>query len=100
MRYLTETWILDLCFDHRLFLDCYTVFRSHRMTRSKTYDGGVLCALPSKFCSYKHTYDLYPCNECACVEIPTLEDLNLLNGDNYITPDTESEITINYLPVL
>jgi hypothetical protein len=34
---LTETWLDDLCYDHNLFSDCYTVFRSDRLSVNKTW---------------------------------------------------------------
>jgi hypothetical protein len=97
---LTETWILDLCFDHKIFLDCYTVVRSDRVTTNKTRDGGLLNVLSSRVRFYKRRYDVKPCNECAWVEIPTVEVLNLLSGDNYIPLYTEPETLVNYFRVL
>ena len=44
---LTETWLNDLCLDHNLFPDSYTVLRSDRVSANKTRGGGVLTALSS-----------------------------------------------------
>jgi hypothetical protein len=44
-----ETWLNDLCYDHNLFSDCYTVFRSDRASVNKTRGGGVLMPYPQQF---------------------------------------------------
>jgi hypothetical protein len=49
---LTETWLNDLCSDHSLFPDCYTVFRSDRASVSKTCGGGMLIVISSGIRSY------------------------------------------------
>jgi hypothetical protein len=61
---LTETWLNDLCYDHNLFPDCYTVLRSDRVPVNKTRGGGVLIALSSKVRFYKRWCDLEFCEEC------------------------------------
>jgi hypothetical protein len=37
----TEIWVHDLCYDHNLFPDCHTVFRSVRASVNKTRGGRV-----------------------------------------------------------
>jgi hypothetical protein len=78
----TESWLNDLCYDHNLFPDCYTVFRSDRAFVNKTCGGGVLIDLSSRVRSYKRRYDLEYCDECVWVEIPNLDRLNLLIGNH------------------
>jgi hypothetical protein len=80
---LTETWLNDLCCDHNICPDCYTVFRSDRVSLNKTYGGGVLIALFSRVRSYKGRYNLESCVECIWVEIATSDGLNLLFGNHY-----------------
>jgi hypothetical protein len=46
---LTGKWLNDLCYDHNLFSDCYSVFRSDRVSVNKTLCGGVLNALSSRY---------------------------------------------------
>jgi exonuclease III len=76
---LTETRLNDLCYNHNLFPDCYTVFRSVNKTRG----GGVPIVLSSRVRSYKRRHDLEYCDECVWIEIPTLDGLNLLIGNHY-----------------
>ncbi|PNF20040.1 hypothetical protein B7P43_G05817 [Cryptotermes secundus] len=97
---LTETWLNDLCYDHNLFPDCYTVFRSDRASVNKTRGGGVLTALSSKIRSCKRRYDLESCDECVWVEIPTSDGLNLLIGNHYFPPDANPENIANYFRFL
>jgi hypothetical protein len=93
---LTETWLNDLCYDHNLFPDCYSVFCSDRAFVNKTCGGGVLIALSSRVHSYKRRYDLEFYDECVWVEIPTLVGLNLLIGNHYFPPNTKPENIANY----
>jgi hypothetical protein len=39
---LSETWLNDLCYDHHLFPNRYTVYRSDRPYINKARCGGVL----------------------------------------------------------
>jgi hypothetical protein len=93
---LTETWLYDLCYNHNLFPDCYTVLRSDRASVNKTRGGGVLIALSSRVRSYKRRYDLEYCDERVRVEIPTLDGFNLLIGNHYFPPDAKPENIANY----
>jgi hypothetical protein len=93
---LTETWLNDLCYDHNLYPDCYTLFLYDRESVNKTRGGGVLNALSSRFRSYKRRYDLEYCDECVWVEIPTLGGLNFLIGNHYLLPDAKPENIANY----
>ncbi|PNF33582.1 hypothetical protein B7P43_G14684 [Cryptotermes secundus] len=97
---LTETWLNDLCYDHNLFPDCYTVFRSDKASVNKTRGGGVLTALSSRIRSCKRRYDLESCDECVWVEIPTSDCLNLLIGNHYFPPDANTENIANYFSFL
>jgi hypothetical protein len=38
---LTETWLNDICFDHKLFPDPFTIFHSDRVSSTKSKGGGV-----------------------------------------------------------
>jgi hypothetical protein len=42
---LSETWLNDLCYDHNLFPNRYTVYRSDRPCINKARGGGVLTAI-------------------------------------------------------
>jgi hypothetical protein len=83
---LTETWLNDMCYDHNLFPDGYTVLRSDRVCTYKTRGGGVLIALSPKVRSYKRRCDLEFLDECVWVEIPTYDGINLLIGNHYFPP--------------
>jgi hypothetical protein len=83
---LTETWLNDLCYDHSLFLGCYTVFLSDMAAVNKTRGRGILIALRSRVRSRKDRYVLESCDECVWVEIPTSDGLNFLIVNHYIPP--------------
>jgi hypothetical protein len=93
---LTETWLNVLCYDHNLFPDGYTVFCSDRVSNTKTRGGGVLTVLSSKIRTCKRRHDLEFYDECVWVEIPTLDNFNLLIVNHYFPPDTKPEIITNY----
>jgi hypothetical protein len=93
---LAETWLNDLCYDHNLFPDHYTVFRCDRVSTNKTRGGGVLIALSANVRSCKRRYDLEFYEECVWAEIPTFNGFNLLIGNHYFPPDTKPEIIANY----
>jgi hypothetical protein len=93
---LTETWLNRLCYDHSLFPDCYTVFRSDRDYAKKTHGGGVLIAISSFVRSCKRRRDLESSDECVWIEVPTLDGLNLLTGNHSFAPDTKPEAISNY----
>jgi hypothetical protein len=80
---LTETRFNYHCYDHNIFPDWYTVFRSDRSSVIKTRGVGVLIALSSRVRSHKRRYDLDSCDECVLVEMPTYDGLNLLIGNHY-----------------
>jgi hypothetical protein len=61
---LTETWLNDQCYDHNLFPDSYTVFRSDSYSIKKSRGGGVLIALSLGGHSFKRRNDLELCEEC------------------------------------
>jgi hypothetical protein len=61
---LTETWLNDVCYDHNLFRDSYTGFRSDRASVNNARGGGVLIALSSRVRACKRKYDLESCDEC------------------------------------
>jgi hypothetical protein len=94
---LSETWLNHLCYDHNLFPDCYTVFRSDRDCAKKTRGGGVLTVISSSVRSCKCRRDLESWDECVWIEVPTLDGLNLLIGNLYFAPDTKPEAISNYL---
>jgi hypothetical protein len=73
---LGVTWLDDMCYDHTVYPDCYTVFRSDRASVSKISDGGVLIALSSRVRFCKRRYNLESCDECVLVEISFLKILN------------------------
>jgi hypothetical protein len=75
--WLIETWLNDMCYDHNLFPDGYTVFRSDRVCTNKKNEGGVFFALSPRVLSCKRRRDLESFDECVWVEIPTYDGLNL-----------------------
>jgi hypothetical protein len=89
-----------MCYDHNLFPDGYTVFRSDRICANKTRGGGVLIALSPRVRSCKRRCDLESLEEFVWVEIPTYDGLNLLIGNHYFLPDTKPEIITNYFSFL
>jgi hypothetical protein len=44
---LTDTWLNDLCFDCNLFPENVHIFRSDRVSSSKSRGGGILISVPS-----------------------------------------------------
>jgi hypothetical protein len=97
---LTETWLNDLCYDHNLFPDNYTVFRSDRVSSVKTRGGGALIALSSRIRSFKRRHDLESYEECVWVEIHISDNHNLLIGNHYFPPDTKPDVITNYFRTL
>jgi hypothetical protein len=91
---LTEMWLNDLCYDHNLLPDGYTVFRSNRVSTTKTRGGGVLTALSSKIRTCKRRHDLEFYDECVWVDILTLDNLNFLIGNHYFPPDTDRKSVV------
>jgi hypothetical protein len=85
-----------LCYDHNLFPDCYTVFRSGRDCAQKTRGGGVLTAISSTVRYCKRRRDLESWEECVWIEVPTHDGLNLLIGNHYFPPDTKPDVISNY----
>jgi hypothetical protein len=66
------------------------------VSANKTRGGGVLIALSSRIRSFKRRYDLELYDECVWVQLPTLDSLNLLIGNQYFPPDTKPEVITNY----
>jgi hypothetical protein len=99
---LTEIWLNDLCYDHNLFPDCYTVFRSDGVCKQDTWRWSTHCPiLQSSLC--RRRYDLEYCDECLSVEIPTLDGVNLLIGNHYFPPpdpDAKNKNIVNYFSFL
>jgi hypothetical protein len=95
--FLTETWLNDTYFDHKLFPDSYTIFHSDRVSSSKSRDGGVLTAVSSRVRSFKRRYDLQFYEECVWVEISTQNGRSLLIGNHYFPPDIKLELMSKYL---
>jgi exonuclease III len=94
---LTEIWLNDMCFDHKLFPDSCTIFRSDRVSSTKSRGGGVLTAVSSRVRSFKRRYDLQFYEECVWFEISTQNGRSLLIGNHYFPPDIKSEIMPKYL---
>ena len=46
---LTETWLNDICFNHKLSPDSFTIFHSDRVSSTKSRGGGVLIAVLLEF---------------------------------------------------
>jgi hypothetical protein len=93
---LTETWLNDMCFDHKLFPDSFTIFRSYRVSSSKSRGGGVLIAVSSRFRAFKRRDDLQFYEECVWVEISTQNNRNLLIGNHYFPLDIKPEFISKY----
>jgi hypothetical protein len=94
---LTETWLNDTCFDHKLFPDSYTIFRSDRVNSNKSRGAGVLTAVSSRVRSFKRRYDLQFYEECVWVEISTKNGRSPLIGNHYFPPDIKPELMSKYL---
>jgi exonuclease III len=83
---LSETWLNDVCYDHNLFPNSYTVYRSDRPYINKARGGGVVTAITASLGSCNRRYDLELCSECVWVEIPTADGINTLIGNHYFSP--------------
>jgi hypothetical protein len=95
---LTEIWLSDLCYDHNVIPDCYTVFLSERVSIDKTRgDGTLLCPLRVPYCKRSLYFD--SCDKYMWVEIPTFDGLNLLIGNYYLVADAKPEVITNYFLV-
>jgi hypothetical protein len=93
---LIETWLNDLCYDHNLFPNKYTVYRSDRPYINKAHGGGVSTAILARLGSCSCRYDLELCSACVWVEIPTADGINILVGNHYFSPDTKPEVITGY----
>jgi hypothetical protein len=93
---LSETWLNDLCYDHNLFPNKYTVYWSDRPYINKARGGGVSTAITASLGSCSHRYDLELCSECVWVKIPTADGINMLIGNHYFSPDTKPEVITGY----
>jgi hypothetical protein len=82
---LTETRLNDMCFDHKLFPDSFTIFRSDRFSSTKSRGGGVLIAVSSRVRTSKGRYLQFD-GECVGVEISTQNGRSLLIGNHYSPP--------------
>jgi hypothetical protein len=92
---LTETWLNDTCFDHKLFPHSFTIFRSDRVSSTKSRGGGVLITVWSRVHTFKHRYDLQFYEKCARVKIYIQHGHSLLTGNHYLPPDTKSDVISN-----
>jgi hypothetical protein len=81
--FLAEAWLNDMCFDHELFPDSFTTFRSDRISNTKARRGGVLIAVASRVHTSKRRYDLQFYEEYDWVEISTENGRSLLIGNHY-----------------
>jgi hypothetical protein len=95
--YLSETWLNDLCYNHNLFPNRYTVYWSDRPYINKAHGGGILTAITASLGSCSCRYDLDLCSEYVWVEIPTADCISILIGNHYFPPDTKPEVIIDYL---
>jgi hypothetical protein len=95
-----DTWLNGMCYDHNLFPDGYTVFRSDRVCTNKTRGGGLLTALFPRVRSCKRRCDLESFDEYIWAEIPAYDGLNLLIGNHYFPPDSKPEAVTNYFRFL
>jgi hypothetical protein len=80
---LTEAWLNDMCFDHKLLPDSFTIFCSDRVSSTKSRGGGGIIAISSRVRTFKHRYDLQFYEERVWVEIPTQNGRSLLIGNHY-----------------
>jgi hypothetical protein len=66
---LTRTCLNDMCFDHKLFPDSFTIFFSDRASSTKSRGTGVLIAVSSRVRTFKSKYELRFYDECVWLEI-------------------------------
>ncbi|PNF15466.1 hypothetical protein B7P43_G17549 [Cryptotermes secundus] len=93
---LSKTWLNDLCYDHNLFPNQYTVYRSDRPYINKVRGGGALTAITASLGSCRRRYDLELCSECVWVEVPSADGINMLIGNHYFSPYTKLEVITAY----
>ena len=75
---LNETWLNDICFDHKLFPVSFTTVRSYTVSSTKS-SAAVLTAVSSAVGTYKRRYDLQVYNERSGLKLaPKLAAVYLL----------------------
>jgi exonuclease III len=93
---LSDTWLNDLCYNHNLFPNRYTIYLSDQPYINKVGGGGVSTAITASLGSCNRSYELELCSECVWVEIPTADGINMYIGNHYVSPDTNPEVITNY----
>jgi hypothetical protein len=78
---LTETWLNDLRYNQNLFPGTYLVYRADRVSAVKSRGGCTLIAISDNVSGVVRRADL------ELVEIPSMDDINLLIGNHYFAPD-------------
>jgi hypothetical protein len=80
---LTETWLNDVFRSQTtVFPNSFTIFRSDRVSSTKSSGGCVLIAISFRVRTFKRKYDLQLYEECVWVEISTQNDHSLLIGNH------------------
>jgi hypothetical protein len=92
---LTETWLNAMCFDHKLFPDSFTTFRSDSGS-STNPRGGVVIAVSSRIGTFKRSYAFQFYEECVRFEIFTQNARSLLTDNHYFSPDTKPDALSKY----
>jgi hypothetical protein len=93
---LSETWLNDLCYNHNVFINRHTVYRSDRPYINKARGGGVFTVITASLGSCSRRYDLELCSECVWDEIPTSDGISILTGNHYFPPDNKPEVITDY----
>jgi hypothetical protein len=88
---LSETWPNKIIYDHNLFPNRYTVYRSdqpYTVYINKDRGGSVLTAITASLVSCSRRYGLELCSECVWVEVPTVDGISMFIDNHYFPPDT------------
>lgn len=89
----------DLCFDHKLFPDSFTIFLPNRASSTKSRGTAVLIAVSSRVRTFKNKYELRFYDKCVWLEISTQVDAVYLLVIA-IPPDTKLAVISEYFCTL
>jgi hypothetical protein len=99
---ITETCLNDTFYNHSLFPNSCSVFRTDRdyTDLNLTRGGGVLIAVHHSISGYTRKHDLELTKKCVWTEIPVNDGFNLLVGNHYFSPKSDNNMTENYFSSL